>query len=168
MFHYDSLRTGTTLARGPANPSLMWSYLTGSSVYASPAVSDGLVFIPSWDGTLYVIDENTGQLKWSFNTGAPIFSSPAVSTGTVFLASRNGVLYALNEQTGGVIWSHPTPNYPITSSPLVADGKVFFGNWCGGMLCNPAGHFVALDSATGTILWLAATVPSAAVDPPSV
>ena len=163
MFHYDSLRTGTTLARGPANPSLMWSYLTGSSVYASPAVSDGLVFIPSWDGTLYVIDENTGQLKWSFNTGAPIFSSPAVSTGTVFLASRNGVLYALNEQSGSVIWSHPTPNYPITSSPLVADGKVFFGNWCGGMLCNPAGHFVALDSATGTILWLAATVPSAAV-----
>jgi outer membrane protein assembly factor BamB len=141
----------------------MWSYLTGSSVYASPAVSDGLVFIPSWDGTLYVIDENTGQLKWSFNTGAPIFSSPAVSTGTVFLASRNGVLYALNEQSGSVIWSHPTPNYPITSSPLVADGKVFFGNWCGGMLCNPAGHFVALDSATGTLLWLAATVPSAAV-----
>src|SRR2546425_1210659 len=105
MFHYDSLRTGTTLARGPANPSLMWSYLTGSSVYASPAVSDGLVFIPSWDGTLYVIDENTGQLKWSFNTGAPIFSSPAVSTGTVFLASRNGVLYALNEQSGSVVRS---------------------------------------------------------------
>src|SRR5256712_12845765 len=140
----------------------MWSYLTGSSVYASPAVSDGLVFIPSWDGTLYVIDENTGQLKWSFNTGAPIFSSPAVSTGTVFLASRNGVLYALNEQSGSVIWSHPTPNYPITSSPLVADGKVFFGNWCGGVLCKPTGPFLALGSATRAILWLCRKGSSAA------
>src|SRR2546427_10526685 len=117
----------------------MWSYLTGSSVYASPAVSDGLVFIPSWDGTLYVIDENTGQVKWSFNTGAPIFSSPAVSTGTVFLALRNGVLYALNEESGSVIWSHPRPNYRITSSPIVADCKVFFVNWYRGGLLNTDG-----------------------------
>lgn len=169
MFHHDSLRTGATLARGPSNPTMMWSYLTGSLVYASPAVSDGLVFIPSWDGILYVIDENTGQLKWSFNTGAPVFSSPAISSGTVFLASRNGVLYALNEQSGSVLWSYGNVNYPITSSPVVANGKVFFGNWCGAMLCNPAGHFVALDAATGAFLWLSATVPSApVVSSPSV
>jgi eukaryotic-like serine/threonine-protein kinase len=163
MFHYDSLRTGTTAARGPSNPTLMWSYLTGAEVYASPAVSDGLAFIPSWDGNLYVIDENSGQLKWSYNTGAPIYSSPAISAGTVFLASRNGILYAFNEQSGNVIWSYANINYPITSSPLVANGKVFFGNWCSGALCNPAGHFVALDASTGTLLWPAATVPSAAV-----
>lgn len=163
MFHYDSLRTGATPARGPSNPTLMWSYMTGAAVYASPAVSDGLVFIPSWDGSLYVIDENSGLLKWSYNTGAPIFSSLAVSAGTVFLASRNGVLYAFNEQSGSIIWSYGNLNYPITSSPLVANGKVFFGNWCRAALCNPAGHFVALDAGTGTLLWTAPTVASSAV-----
>ncbi|HZD12812.1 MAG TPA: PQQ-binding-like beta-propeller repeat protein, partial [Candidatus Binatus sp.] len=139
----------------------------GSLVYASPAVSDGLVFIPSWDGILYVLDENTGQLKWSFNTGAPIFASPAVSSGTVFVASRNGILYALNEQSGGLVWNCPGVacklNYPITSSPLIANGKVFFGSWCGGGLCNPAGHFVALDAGTGAFLWPSAATPSASV-----
>ncbi len=157
MFHHDSLRLGASPASAPATGSLMWNYPTGAQVYASPAVNNGIVFIPSWDGVLYAIDEYSGALKWSFNTGASIFSSPAIGNGIVYVGSYNGVLYALDEQTGATIWSKGIVNYPITSSPLVADGMVFYGNWCRAGLCNPAGQFTARDANTGNVIWVNST-----------
>ncbi len=171
MFHHDSLRLGASLASAPSTGSLMWSYSTGAPVYASASVSDGMVFIASYDisGTVYALDEYSGQLRWTFPTGTPIFSSPAVSNGIVYVGSRNGLMYALNEQTGGMIWRTGNPNFPITSSPVVADGKVFYGTWCAAPLCFQAGQFMALDANTGAILWANATTPSAAiVSSPSV
>lgn len=125
MFHYDSLRLGATLASAPGTGTLMWSYPTGAPVYASPAVSDGMVFIASYDtsGTVYAIDEYSGQLRWTFPTGTPIFSSPAVSNGVVYVGSRNGLMYALSEQTGSQIWGIGNPSFAITSSPVVVGGR---------------------------------------------
>jgi outer membrane protein assembly factor BamB len=145
----------------------MWTYTTGAQVYASPSVTDGLVFIPSWDGRLYTINEYSGQLKWSFTTGAPIYASPAVSNGVVYLGGRDGYLYALNEQTGVLLWQKsyppPLPFFSITSSPLVANGKVFYGNWCSGGSCPRAGYFEAIDASTGALLWLNSTFATGAV-----
>src|SRR5215831_15515758 len=75
MFHFDELREGVTQASAPSSASLAWSFATGAQVYASPAVVDGTVFVPSWDGSLYAINEYTGQTKWVFKTGASIFAS---------------------------------------------------------------------------------------------
>jgi outer membrane protein assembly factor BamB len=111
----------------------------------------------------YAIDEYSGQQKWSFNTGSVIFSSPAVANGIVYVASRNGgILYALNEQTGSEIWGRGTLNYFIASSPAIADGKVFYGNWCASG-CFQFGQFVALDASTGAVVWANPTLPSAPV-----
>jgi PQQ enzyme-like repeat protein len=90
MFRADSLREGLSLTTAPTSPTLMWTKVTGAAVYASPVVSDGMVFIPSWDGSLYALDEYSGQLKWTFTTSGNIYSSPAVVSGIVYLASRDG------------------------------------------------------------------------------
>jgi hypothetical protein len=141
----------------------MWRFATGSSVYSSPAVSDGLVFVTSWDTNAYAIDEYSGQQRWSFNTGSVIFSSPAVANGMVYFASRNGgILYALNEQTGSEVWGRGYLNYFVASSPAVADGKVFYGSWCAAS-CFQNGQFVALDASTGAVVWANATLPSSSV-----
>ncbi len=161
MFHYDHFRGGATLASAPGTANQMWRFATGSFVYSSPAVSDGLVFVTSYDMNAYAIDEYSGQQKWSFNTGSVIFSSPAVANGIVYFASRNGgILYALNEQTGSEIWGRGYLNYFIASSPAVADGKVFYGSWCAAS-CFQNGQFVALDANTGAVVWANATLPSA-------
>ncbi len=153
MFHYNQFRVGATLASAPGTANQMWRFATGSFVYSSPAVSNGLVFVNSYDTNVYAIDEYSGQQKWSFYTGSVIFSSPAVANGMVYVASRNGgILYALNEQTGSEVWGRGYLNYFIASSPAVADGKVFYGSWCAAS-CFQNGQFVALD----------ATLPSAPV-----
>src|SRR5712691_10222377 len=128
MFHHDALRTGTTPASSPSGPNLMWTFTTGSYVYPSPVVVDGLVLIPSWDGNLYALDEYNGAQRWVFSTSAPIYATPAVANGVVYLASRDSMVYALNEQTGSLIWQRANIS-PITSSPVYADGKVFYGTW---------------------------------------
>ncbi len=161
MFHYNQLRTGATLASAPNSANQMWRFATGSFVYSSPAVSDGLVFVASYDNYVYAIDEYSGQQKWAFYTGSVIFSSPAVSNGIVYVGSRNGgIMYALNEQTGSEIWGRGYLNYFIAASPAVADGKVFYSSWCSAS-CFQNGQFVALDAATGAVAWSNATLPSA-------
>lgn len=168
MFHHDSLRSGATLASAPATSALMWTYDTGATIYSSPAVVEGTVYISTYNGaantgSLYAIDEYTGQLQWSYPTLRPIYASPAVSNGIVYLASRDGYLRALNQQTGQLLWQAGSSNFPITSSPAVANGKIFYGTWCQAALCFQAGQFVARDATTGSLLWPNATVPDAAV-----
>ena len=163
MFHYNQYRVGATLASAPSAPNQMWRFPTGSFVYSSAAVSDGLVFVASYDTNVYAIDEYSGQQKWSFYTGSVIFSSPAVANGVVYVGSRNGgILYALDEQTGSEIWGRGYLNYFIASSPVVADGKVFYSSWCSAS-CFQNGQFVALDAATGAAVWANATLPSSSV-----
>jgi outer membrane protein assembly factor BamB len=128
----------------------MWSYTTGAVVYASPVVADGFVFIPSYDGKLYALDEYTGSLIWSFATGSNIVATPAVGNGMVYLASKDFYVYGLDENTGSVIWR--TPNIaPVVSSPVPADGKLFYGT-----LYSPSAgraEFLALNPQDGTVLW---------------
>src|SRR5437879_13162254 len=103
MFHYDAGRNGATPASGPTSASLMWSYATGGIVYASPIVSDGFVFIPSYDGKLYALDEYTGSLLWPFRAGSNIVATPAVENGIDYLASNDFTVYDVEENTGSLL-----------------------------------------------------------------
>jgi len=117
------------------------------------------------------MDEYSGQRKWTFTTSGPIYSSPAVVNGVVYLASRDGQVYAINEQTGVQVWrtnnAFNSPSFPITSSLLVANSKIFFGNWCFAPRCSPVGYLEALDASSGNILWLNAT-STAVISTPSI
>lgn len=152
MFHYDPFRGGATPAAGPSSAALMWTFPTGNIVYPSPIVIDGYVFIPSYDGTLYALDQYTGSLLWSFSTSGNIIGTPTVYQGMVFLSSKNGYVYALNEQTGAVVWEIVNDNLtPVTSSPVVADGLLFYGTFEA-----PSSGFselLAVHPQDGTILW---------------
>jgi outer membrane protein assembly factor BamB len=152
MFHYDPVRSGATPAAGPSSPAVMWTFTTGNIVYPSPIIIDGYVFIPSYDGTLYALDQYTGSLLWSFPTSGNIIGTPAVYQGMVFLSSKNGYVYALNEQTGAVVWEIANDNLtPVTSSPVIADGLLFYGTFEA-----PSAGFselLAVNPQDGTVVW---------------
>src|SRR2546422_4377050 len=150
MFHYNAGRSGATPASGPTSASLMWSYTTGGIVYASPIVSDGFVFIPSYDGKLYALDEYTGALIWSFTTGSNIVATPAVGNGIVYLSSKDFTVYALDEGTGSMLWRISNVA-AVVSSPVLADGKLFYGT----LYSSSAGRaeFLALNPQDGTVFW---------------
>ena len=57
-------------ALNAATGARLWSYTTGNSVYSSPAVANGVVYVGSYDGNVYAFDLSGG-------TAAPARPAPA-------------------------------------------------------------------------------------------
>ncbi len=168
-FHGNVARTGSYDKPGPAKfGGVKWAFSAGGPIVTSPAVAGGVVYIASLDGHLYAVDQETGQEKWKFKSSRPIASSPAVDRGTVYFVSSVGALVALESATGKPKWvfvaeyerkfeakglhGYPSPAQTIpdawdifTSSPAVANGKVYFG---GG-----DGNVYAVGAETGLLQW---------------
>ena len=113
--------------------TLKWKYLTGGTIYSSPAIgSDGTIYVGSDDGYLYAIS-SAGSLKWKYNAnGAVFYPSPAIgSDGTIYIASDSSYLYALNPN-GTLKWSYYTTSGIIDSSPAIgSDGTIYIGGYDG-------------------------------------
>jgi eukaryotic-like serine/threonine-protein kinase len=172
-FHGNVARTGVYDSAGPKQfGGIKWTFKTGGPIVASPVMADGVVYIPSMDSYLYAIDQETGKEKWKYKSRMPIASSPAVAGGLLYFVSSSGGLAALEISTGKVKWVLPTEyerkfeaknlhGYPsaaqtipdawdiFTSSPAVANGKVFFG--------AGDGNIYAADAQTGVLQWKFAT-----------
>ncbi len=78
-----------------------WSSLpTGGSIFSSPTVVNGVVYVGSLDSKLYAFDANgctkaiCEPLWTSPSTGDALYSSPVVVNGTVFVGSLDHKLYS--------------------------------------------------------------------------
>lgn len=169
-------RTG--IYDGPGVPALhgiRWKFKTGGKITASPSVSGGLIYFGSYDGTFYVVSQQTGKLRWKFTAKAPIRCSAAIADDTVYFADSSGIFYALNAENGKERWRFETEdgqahyrwkdvptdffdrlaekqesliNDPwdlYYSSPAVTKGFVYFGGYDGAVY--------ALDAHNGKKRW---------------
>ena len=83
----------------PANVSHLgqyWTASTGSEIFSSPAVANGVVYVGSGDHKLYAFNASTGKPLWTASTGDIIGSSPAVANGVVYVGSEDHKLYAFH------------------------------------------------------------------------
>lgn len=115
--------------------TMKWRFQTGDVVHSSPAIADGTLYIGSWDTYLYALDASTGKEKWRFKTGDDLEahnhvgnqSSPAVVDGVVYFGSRDAFAYAVDTSTGKQIWKFSTDGSWVNNSPVVHEGRVYFG-----------------------------------------
>src|SRR3954451_19705690 len=152
MFRGNLAHTGVYDATGPKQlGGVKWKFPAGGPIVTSPSIVDGVVYIGAMDGHLYAVDEQTGKEKWNFKSRMPIASSPAIADGVVYFVSSAGSLAAIDALTGKPKWvfaieyerkfeaknlhGYPSTAQTIadaydlfTSSPAVANGKVFFGS----------------------------------------
>jgi eukaryotic-like serine/threonine-protein kinase len=172
-FRGNNAHTGVYGSRGPTRfGGVKWAFKAGGPIVTSPAVADGVVYFGAMDGHLYAVHQDTGVEKWNFKSRMPIASSPAISGGTVYFVSSTGSLAALDAATGKPKWVLPTeyerkfearnlhgyqsaaqtiPDaYDLfMSSPVVGNGKVYFG--------SGDGNVYAADAQTGVLQWKFAT-----------
>ncbi len=136
-----------------APAALKWKLQTGGPVRSSPVVVDGVVFVGSNDGFVYVIDAATGKRKWKYDTGGEVSGSPTIVDDRVLIGSSSGFFYALDRETGDVLWKYARDTkrperYPVCTSPAVAHNTVFFGV---GQSYNAI--LVGLNHRTGKKVW---------------
>jgi outer membrane protein assembly factor BamB len=72
-------------------------------VIASPAILNGVVYFPTYDGTRFkALDAATGDLKFNIANKFVSFSSPAVVNNVAYFGSSDGWLHAVDITTGTV------------------------------------------------------------------
>jgi outer membrane protein assembly factor BamB len=169
MFRGNPQHTGVYAGAGISKfTKVRWQFRTKGQVLSSPAVSGDTVYIGSSDHVLYALDRATGNKKWEFQTESRITSSPAVAGGVVYFGSFDGNFYAVDAATGKENWRFATPGerrFAAThlhgsspaaevmpdpfdfylSSPVVANGTVYFG--------SGDTNIYALDAASGALQW---------------
>jgi outer membrane protein assembly factor BamB/tRNA A-37 threonylcarbamoyl transferase component Bud32 len=104
-----------------------WQFQAKRNVTSTPAFADDMVFVASWDTTVYALDANSGWAIWSFRTQRPVISSPVFHDGLVYIGSSDGNLYALDAYSGRKVWTFST-NGQVASTPAVWGSAVYFGS----------------------------------------
>ncbi len=121
------------------------AYITGVSriVNTSP--------LPTLSETLFAINAATGQTLWSRTLGHGHLSLDQAEVGTplatpagVFIANpAAGTIFAFS-RTGHRLWKGRMPGGVATGSPVLAGGRLFWGNGSGGI--------VAINARTGAVV----------------
>ena len=111
------------------------------------------------DHDVYAVDVRTGRPVWSFTPAGgtlPGRSRLVISDGVVYTGSLSNHVYALRGATGVPVWDVTVSSHPGQTrvhGPAVADGVVYAAYTDLGVPWSQAGNIVALDAATGAVLW---------------
>jgi len=159
-------------------PKKLWTAQVGWGP-SSPVVSNGRVYVMGHakqtksrgTDTVYCLDAKTGTVIWKHAYPAltcktqDVYvagprATPAVDGNAVYTFSVDGQLFCLDATTGNVIWSKDVTRdlggripgfYGYCCSPLIY-GKVLI------MEINaPNSSYVALDKASGEVIWRSGT-----------
>ena len=171
----------------PANADRLaprWTLTTAGAISTTPTVDDGAVYVPDYGGKLWAVAAGSGKVLWSQDissytgvAGDVSRTSPAVYGGELILgdgwilssgaAGTSGArVFAVDRFTGKPLWSTQVdtdPNAQITGSPVIYGGVAYVGISSKGEGNNQdsfRGAVIALDAATGRLLWKTYAVPS--------
>ncbi len=160
-FRGDSNRDGaapTATGKSGGLLHLAWRFCTRASVFSSPVVQNGVVYIASTDMTLTAIDIQSARMLWQIQADDAFFGTPSLVNNTLYIASLSGVIYGINTKDGFVRWqTHvDTPGAKVWSSPAVTNGTLVVGV-ASTLSENPkkAGQVLAYDIKTGKLRWRA-------------
>ncbi|MDQ2683394.1 MAG: serine/threonine-protein kinase, partial [Chloroflexota bacterium] len=123
---------------------LDWTLKTGEEIRCSAAFAGGTIYVGSYDGNLYAVDDTDGSVRWRFKTQSGIVTRPAVQAEMVVFGSEDKTIYAVSRSSGRAIWTFRT-NGKVRSSPSVDDRSVIIG--------SDDGHVYRLDRSKGVVTW---------------
>jgi outer membrane protein assembly factor BamB len=121
------------------------SKISLTALYGTPAVSQGVVLLGGYNGTLYALNQSDGSEKWSATTQGHIVGGPVASDSTVYVGSSDGCLYAFAVDSGEQRFNPVCTGQKIWSTPAISDGVVYFSSM--------DKNVYAIDATTGEPRW---------------
>jgi outer membrane protein assembly factor BamB len=120
----------------------IWRFGARTLVEFPPAIAYNRLYFANGSGVVYAVNAETGKRAWKRGRGRCTAASPAVSGHTVYMTFLNrppcnrtpssrltGEVVAFSTGVGKVRWRREIG--PSETSPLVADGLVYVGDWHG-------------------------------------
>jgi polyvinyl alcohol dehydrogenase (cytochrome) len=159
--------------------TLKWAFgfPNASTARGLPTIAGGRVFVGSQSGTVYALDAKSGCTIWTFKAQggvrAGIVIGPrAGSPGkhVAYFGDARANQYAVDAATGELIWTrhvdeHVMANLTGTAALYqgrlyvpVASGEEAQGGNAKYECCTFRGSLVALDAATGSLIWKTYTI----------
>src|SRR5690606_1887463 len=102
-----------------------------SGIWATPAYSDGFLYVPTHTGDLLAVDTGTGEITWRDPVGWHTWSSPAIVDGTLIQATCTGEIraYSLsNPASPSRLWTVQASGSCLEATPIVWNGTIFIGS----------------------------------------
>ena len=104
-------------------------------VWATPALTDEMVYVPTNAGFLYGLRRDTGEVVWSKRMTGPVWSSPVVVDNVLIQGDCAGVIYGYDIS---LPWVDPPETWRISleacveSTPAVWNGVMYVADRAGG------------------------------------
>jgi polyvinyl alcohol dehydrogenase (cytochrome) len=168
----------------PLVPQLKLKWAFGfpgvTAARAQPVVIGGTLFIASESGDVFALNAKTGCTYWAYHAKSGIRT--AVSVGQykragggsgygIYFSDGAATAYGVDANTGKEIWARKAEDHPqarATGSPTYYNGRVYFpiaglgeeaqGGRVTYECCTFRGSVVALDAATGAVVWKTYTI----------
>jgi outer membrane protein assembly factor BamB len=171
-----SAETDWSAAWPPSGPAVAWKAQLGTG-HSAVAVGAGLLYSMGWETgqeakagvgleTVFCLDAGTGAVVWKraypgalynrLHEGGPA-ATPALDGPRVYTLGRDGQLFCFDARAGKILWARElkkefpgkAPYYGFTASPLVLGNRLIV------QASGKGASTVALDPATGAVLWKA-------------
>lgn len=106
------------------------------------ALSDGVVYVSSYQGKLVAIDAARGQVLWQEDISS--VTGLAVDSQALYVTDENSVLWARDKRSGAALWKQDKLKFRKITAPAVDGQRVAVGDL--------EGYVHWLDSETGRLV----------------
>ncbi len=127
----------------------IWAFATEieesdrDKIWSIPAVSNGTLYIGSFNKKIYAVNTDDGTKKWEYLTEGSVIAQPLIVNGTIYVGSLDRNFYALDAESGNLKWQFAGDNW-FWGKAVILDGKIYAGNL--------DGKVYVLDPANGNLI----------------
>ena len=138
--HKDGRVTAVALDDGAS----LWQFTAGEAIYGGTTVSNGFVYVTSYDDWVYALDAASGEILWKTELMLGSSSTPMVVGNLVIVGSWDERVYALDAQTGEHLWNF-WAGAAVPASVAAFEDSLYFG-------AND-GYLYSISVSDGALEW---------------
>ena len=98
-----------------------------TDVDAHPVLENGIIYVPSYDGALYALKRQGGDILWRYDAGGS--KEVVLDDQKIYLPSSDGSVYALQKSNSKVLWKfnldRGTPTRLVVTDQYIIVGSSF-------------------------------------------
>ena len=123
---------GQLVKLDPSKPDdpIVWSVADDRGIWATPGISDGVVYAPTDGGRIMGVDQETGEILWEKQLPGPTWSSPVIVDDVWIQGDCDGTVHGFDVSDPRVdppeLWTVDLEGC-VESTPAMFDGRLYVG-----------------------------------------